>query len=193
VTPGLGRAVAWAQARLSAIYHLDLELRAECFLVAPERARRLLGPASPRSGVVVVDQEHEAQLGLYIDPADARDRDTIVEETSHLLCLAWHAAEGRRVSRLVLELQSEIDRWAVSRLDGRDAFGHFHGFRWADWMRASDRRRYETAHHRALRYCRSLQARYPVRRDTPGLLRELRRFYRAPSEQKLRLAHASGA
>jgi hypothetical protein len=190
VTPpaGLPRAVAWAQARLAAIYDLDLELRAEQFLIPPERALELLPPRSPRSGVLVMEEDGGASLGLYIDAADAGDHSTIVEETSHLVCLAWHAAEGRRVSRLILELQGEIDRWVVARLEGQDAFGHFTRFAWADWMGARDRRRYEAAHHKAHRYCRTLQARYPGRPETPGLLHELRRFYRAPSEHKLRLA-----
>jgi hypothetical protein len=185
---GLPGAVAWAQARLSAIYDLDLALRAEHFLIPPERARRLLPPRSPRSGVLVLEEDDGASLGLYIDAADVRDRSTIVEETSHLMCLAWHAAEGRRVSRLILELQGEIDRWAVARLEGSDAFDHFTRFTWADWMGAPERRRYEAAHRKAHRYCRALQARYPGRRQTPGLLHELRRFYRAPCEAKHRLA-----
>ena len=185
---GLPRAVAWAQARLAAIYDLDLELRAEHFLIPPERARELLPARSPRSGVLVVEEDDVARLGLYIDAADARDRSTIVEETSHLVCLAWHAAEGRRVSRLILELQGEIDRWAVARLEGQDAFGHFTSFAWADWMGARERHRYECAHRKAHRYCRTLQARHPGRAETPALLDELRRFYRAPSEHKLRLA-----
>jgi hypothetical protein len=53
-------------------------------------------------------------------------------------------------------------------------------------MDAESRGRYEAAHHAALRYCRRLDRRYPERRDTPALLSELRCFYRAPSEQKLR-------
>lgn len=188
---GLLRTIAWAQARLSAIYRLDLELRAERFVISPERARRLLPLRSPRSGVLVVEEEEGARLGLYIDAADVRDRDTIVEETSHLLCLAWHAAQERPVSRLILELQGEIDRWAVARLDGNDAFGHFSDFTWAGWMSPVDRRRYEAAHRKALRYCRALQARYPGRPDTPALLAELRQFYRAPSGDKLRRADAA--
>ena len=42
------------------------------------------------------------------------------------------------------------------------------------------------AHQSALAYCRALACRYPLRADTPGLLAELRRFYRAGPEQKLR-------
>ena len=44
----------------------------------------------------------------------------------------------------------------------------------------------EAAHRAALHYCRALARRFPARADTPGLLCELRRFYRAAPEQKLR-------
>ncbi len=53
-------------------------------------------------------------------------------------------------------------------------------------MDAADRERYEAAHRAAHLYCRSLSRRYPRRSDTPALLHELRAFYRAPAEEKLR-------
>lgn len=187
---GVGGAVASALEALRGIYQIDLELEVERFVVDPALARRVLPDPSPRSGVVVVEEGEQAWLGLYLDPRDRADPDTILEETSHLLCLAWHAAEGRPVSPLILELQGEIDRYAVARLEGRDAFRHFRDFVWDDWMDGATRRRYETAHRRGLRYCRRLARRYPRRADTPGLLAELRRFYRATCERKLRLAAA---
>lgn len=186
-TGPLAREVARAQRSLSAIYHLELQLRAERFLVAPADARRLLPPRSPRSGVLAVEEAGELWLGLYVDPRDL-DAGTIVEETSHLLCLAWHAAHDRPVSQLTLELQGEIDRYAVARLSGDDPFRHFHAFAWADGPDAVTRRRYELAHRAAHRYCRALADRYPARADVPALLAELRGFYRAPGEKKLRLA-----
>jgi hypothetical protein len=186
---GLIRAVAAAGRWLTGIYRLDLGLRAEQFVVSPEDARSLLPHGAPRSGVLVLDEGPELCLGLYVDPRDQGDPDAVVEETSHLLCLAWHAAHGRRVSRLTLELQGEVDRYAVARLQGRDGFGHFEGFVWADWMDPGIRRLYATAHRAALRYCRLLTRRFPRRRDTPALLSELRCFYRASPEQKLRAAN----
>ncbi len=185
---GLTRAIRLAQRWLTAIYRLDLEIEAERFLLSPAHARRLLPPRSPRSGVLVLEEQSELWLGLYVDPEDRLDAGTIVEETSHLLCLAWHAVEGRRVTRLLLELQGEIDRYAVARLGGGDRFGHFHGFRWADWMDARTRHRYEVAHRLAHDYCRSLDRRYPDRSAVPALLDELRLFYRAPGEHKLHRA-----
>ena len=125
-------------------------------------------------------------LGLYLDPRDRGGFGALVEETSHLLCLAWHAELGRCVSRLLLELQAEVDQYLVGRLRGRDGLAHFEAFRWARWMDAPTRERYATANRVAHRYCRSLSRRYPARADLPGLLHELRAFYRAPGEQKLR-------
>lgn len=183
---GLARRVALVQRWLTAIYRLDLSHEARRFVIAPERARALLPPRSPRSGVLVVEEGETLWLGVYWDRRDRRSAGALIEEISHWVCLAWHAAHGRRVSRLLLELQGEVDQYVVSRLRGRDALRHFRRFRWDGWMGTEDRERYEVAHRAAHRYCRALSRRYPRRRDTPDLLRELRAFYRAPAEAKLR-------
>lgn len=180
--------VAAAQQWLTEIYRLDLDLRAADFLMSAERVQELLPEGSPRTGLVVVEEGGELHLGIYVDPGDAEDAEAIVEETSHLLHLAWHAERGRPVSHLHLELQAEVDRYAVARVTGGEPLRHFVAFRWADWMGPSDRARYETAHRVAHRYCRGLESRYPLRADTPALLAELRRFYRAAPHEKLRAA-----
>lgn len=187
---GVARRVAAAGRWLSAIYGLDLDLELERFLLPHGEARDLLPERSPRSGVLVLEEQGEVFVGLYVDPRDEADPGTIIEETSHLLCLAWHAAQERSISRLVLELQGEVDRYAVARLAGGDGLHHFEHFRWDDWMDDAERRRYETAHRAARRYCRALDARFPARADVPGLLTELRGFWRASGEAKLRLGRA---
>ncbi len=184
----LRQAVMEAQRWITSIYRLDLDLRAEQFVVDPGTALSLLPPDSPRSGLVVVEEPTEISVGIYIDAADIDDPWTVIEETSHLLYLAWLADRDWSVSRLVLEFQSEIDRYAVTRLSGRDGLGCFEGFTWCDWMDAPTRERYATAHDRARRYCRSLERRHPHRSDTPALLSELRHFYRAAPDQKLNAA-----
>jgi hypothetical protein len=137
---------------------------------------------------VVVEGDEAVCVGLYLDPRDREDPDAIVEETSHFVCVAWHASQNRPVSRLVLELQSEVDRYAVSRLTGGDPLRHFRRFRWAAWMDEETRGLYRRAHQAGHRYCRALSRRFPARCDTPGLLAELRRFYRASPEHKLHAA-----
>lgn len=184
----LRRRVAAAQRWLVAIYRLELDLRADRFLMDAERARDLLPQASPRSGLLVLEEGDELQLGIYLDPADAGDPNTVVEETSHLLCLAWHAERGLPISRLHLEIQGEVDRYAVARASGGEPLAHFQSFRWAEWMDDRERRRYELAHRAAWRFCRGLERRHPERADTPDWLYELRRFYRTPGQEKLRAA-----
>ncbi|MDH3520310.1 MAG: hypothetical protein OEM49_07620 [Myxococcales bacterium] len=186
----LERRIAQVQRWLTAIYRLEIPQRAEQFLISPKDARSLLPPGSPRSGLAVVEERDALWLGLYLDPRDQRDSDTLVEETSHWVCVAWHATYGRRVSRLLLELQGEIDRYVIAHLTGRDAFRHFRDFLWAEGMDAPTRDRYRTAHRTAYRYCRSLARRFPGRADVPQLLAELRSFYRATGEAKLRAGFA---
>lgn len=186
----LQRAVAVAQDSIASIYRLDLDFRAEDFVVAAETARAMLPPDSPRSGVVILEGSDfdQVAVGLYVDPKDADDPNTVVEETSHLVYLGWLALRDLSVSRLILELQGEVDRYAVAKVTGRDGLDHFENFDWCDWMNADTRRLYLEAHRRARRYCCALERRFPHRSDTPGLLAELRRYYRATPEQKLHAA-----
>ena len=185
----VGRMAGW----LAEVYALELGIRAEDFVLSlsVERARELL-PAGCRSGVILVEQHGEARIGLHLDPEDHRDEGTLVEETSHLVCLAWHAARDLPISRLLLELQADVDRFVFSRLNAlrsdREALTHFECFRWADGLDEAARDRYELAHDRAHHYCRRLNDRFPRRADIPGLVSELRRFYRASPESKLRAA-----
>jgi hypothetical protein len=184
------RSVRETQHALAAAYRIDVPVDAWRFLLSVEDATALLPGARPRSGVVACEQAGELFLGLYLDPRDVRDPGAVVEETSHFVCLAWHAAQDRPVSALVLELQSEVDRYVMARLRGADGLSHFQGFAWDDWMDEEALRRYQRAHVTGACYCRGLEARYPTRADLPALLAELRRFYRAPGPTKLRVAAA---
>ncbi len=178
--------VARAARRLGEVYRLGLRFEPERFLIDACAARELFSELRPRSGLLVLEEAQELHCALYIDPADAENADTIAEETSHLVCVAWHAAQERRVSSLALELQSEVDRYLLARLDGREALRHFRDFAWADWLGPAERERYATAHHAAQRYCAALEERYPCREHTGALLAELRHYYRADQERKLR-------
>ena len=189
VEVAVGRVAGW----LAAVYALDLGIRAADFVLSlsSDRARELLPPGC-RSGVLLVEGAGEARLGLYLDPEDHDNEGTLVEETSHLVCLAWHAARELPVSRLLLELQADVDRFVFSRLAGqrseREALNHFEDYRWAEDLDPEARSRYELAHACARQYCRRLSDRFPRRADTPALLSELRRFYRSSPEAKLRTA-----
>lgn len=197
VAPGVvaatRRQVFRAQRRLLSLYRLDVAPCAWRFLLSPDEVRAWLPEGAPRTGLLALEEDGELWIGLYLDPRDLGDPDTVVEETSHFVCLAWHAEQGRRVSALALELQSEIDRYLLARLDGRDPLAHFREFEFDGWMDAATRERYEVAHAAGHRYCRALDGRFPRRRDLPELLAELRGFYRAPTSAKLHRATAAEA
>ena len=91
-----------------------------------------------------------------------------------------------RIRVRVTDLRGQVALIALRR--DRDALTHFERFRWADGLDEDARDRYELAHERAHHYCRWLNDRFPRRADTPALLSELRRFYRASPESKLRAA-----
>jgi hypothetical protein len=185
------RSVRETQRTLAAVYRLELPVQAWRFLVSQEDVRGILPEGELRSGLLAFEERGELWLGLYLAPGDVGDPDTVAEETSHFVCLAWHATQGRRVSALTLELQSEVDRYLLARLDGRDPLAHFQGFEFDPRLDTATRERYEVAHSAGRRYCRALDARFPRRWHLPALLAELRGFYRAPSEAKLHRACAA--
>lgn len=178
--------VAEVQATLSQVYQLDLGLEATDFVLPADEAKSLLPDGGPRSGVLVLEEQGELWLGVYWDDQDQRDSHAVVEETSHWVRLVWKASRGESTSCLQLELQGEIDQYVVHRLAGADPLRHLRRFAWCDWMDADTQERYVTAHRVADRYCRELERRFPRDKDTAALLDELRAFYRADPEARLR-------
>lgn len=181
----LERRIAAAQRRLCGIYRLDLSLSADDFVLSAEAARALQPGRSPRTGLLALEEAGTLWLGLYFDPRDAEDPAAILEETSHWIALVWHAAQRRPVSALALELQAEVDRYAIARMArARDPLRHFAHLRLRAGLSRAQRARYRAAHAAAFRYCRALERRFPRRADLPAWLRELRGFYRRSPAQK---------
>jgi hypothetical protein len=182
----LAERIAAVQRQLAELYRLEVPLRAEEFLLSPERARDRRPASSPRTGLLALEEAGTLWLGLYFDPRDAEDPAAILEETSHWLAVVWHAAQERPVSPLLLELQADVDRYALARTSRSvDPLHHFKRLRWLPGLPRGLRSRYRTAHAAAYRYCRHLERRYPRRADLPRLVHELRRFYRRDPGTKL--------
>ena len=185
----LARRIEAAQRRLCAIYRLELPLHASDFVLSAEAARALQPGWRPHTGLLALEERGNLWLGLYFARRDAVDPAAILEETSHFLAVAWHAAQSRPISALVLELQADVDRYAVARIQrARDPLRHFARLRLRAGLTREQRARYRTAHATAFRYCRSLERRYPGRCDLPDLVRELRGFYRRSPANKLAAA-----
>jgi MoxR-like ATPase len=116
---------------------------------------------------------------------------------SHFVYLATHVEEGRPMSLLELELQAEVDKFAVlllriwGRRRGRRARASaalrrrlFERVRYLDHLDRDELNRYRTANRLAAGYARWLERRFVDPGDRDGLLRELRATYRLGTRAK---------
>ncbi|MET0534812.1 MAG: hypothetical protein ABW171_11355 [Steroidobacter sp.] len=204
------------QSLLAGLYDAPVEHDAEDFLVSdPKRLHDVSGEPTSDEQVIVVENDGEVRIGLFIDqrvldrlqlrdPLDALDEHnlhdfcTALEGVSHFHYLIWSCARGRSVSLLELELQAEVDKYAIAlALLTRQRAGAFPGelharmFGRVSFLPELDdvsRRRYEEANRHAARYCRSLDQRYlhPRRQQPEKWLAELRRFFRCGHQEKIR-------
>jgi hypothetical protein len=207
------------QTLLAGLYDAPVEHDVGDFLFWDRtRMDEMVGPHGRSDGdeqVLVVQDEHGVRLGVYIDErvlARIERRDpthflddenladycTALEGVSHFHYLVWSLSRGRPVSLLELELQAEVDKYAVAlalltkQCDGSFP-RHLHArmFDAVSFFPQDDeivRRRYELANRHAARYCRSLDERFlrPRRRRPDMWLAELRRFFRWGHQEKLR-------
>lgn len=125
---------------------------------------------------------------------------TALEGVSHFVYSTWRLSRGLPVSLLELETQAEVDKYAVTVfLTGLQQRGqyptHVHNrlfdrVSFDERLDAHQYERYRTAHRCAARFCRELERRFVTRGTAriEALVRELRKFYRLGSAQKLRYA-----
>lgn len=167
--------------------------------------------------VLVMENGVYLDLSLYLDSAVLRRLKTrnplvqlhgqnlsdfclVVEGISHFLCLAWNASHDKSVTLLELEMQAEVDKF-LTALHVLDCQGNDNVFdavhrrlfeyaRFDDSLDAENSRRYRQASRYAGKYCQSLR-RFVDRLQHPGMLTELRRFYRLPQAAKISHINAS--
>ena len=187
-------------------------------LIDERRLRDLTGlQVHTDEQVLLLEDSHGVRVGVYIssevlarltkhDPMRALDDDnladfcTALEGVSHFHYLMWSVNRGRTVSLLELELQAEVDKYAtalslMTRQHG-GRFPHalhprlFHHIAFAPTLDVESKRRYEEANRHAARYCRALEERFlRTRHSKPERwLGELRKFFRASREEKLRVS-----
>jgi len=195
------------QGALSGLYALDVEARVEDHL-------RPLDPDDPdahRGEVLLVRHDpvdDAAELALLLDAPtrEALARGALswsqwlrcLEGVSHFVMVCWRVTHDRPVSQLELELQAEVDKFVVSvlllarptgevgRSTRRVWEGLFAAPRFSDEAHTVQGQRYRAASRAAARYTRGLGRRYLVRRRIGPMLSELRGYYRASLEDKLR-------
>jgi hypothetical protein len=178
-----------------------------------ERAGAQASGAEPRASeeLLVLEVEDGIEVGLFLDEevlvaaAAAAHRGgarmlarpnlegitAAAEGISHFVYLATRAEEGRRMSLFELELQAEVDKFAVLLLQlwprgGRRLVGLSAGLRrrlyedirFLEHLDAEETERYRTANRLASGYARWLEIRFVAQGDREGFLRELRATYR---------------
>jgi hypothetical protein len=212
---GARRTLAFLQRELEAIYAVEAP-RVQEFLMGGDAARAAgRSPRAPEE-LLVLEEDDGVSLGLYLgdevvaaaartDPHDPRPRLTAraglgevacaAEGVSHFVYLATRAAEGRSVSLLELEVQAEVDKFALlllhlwrrglRRMSGALRGRLFERVRYHAWLRAEELHRYREANRLGGGYARWLEGRYVQDADIEGLLRELRRTYRRAGGDKI--------
>lgn len=209
------------QRALMALYRIEVDHDVDDFV----RCLDDRDPEAARGEVVLVSQpanegegEGEAGVAVMLHPAvmeslaarGANDGGALprfrawcmaLEGVSHFTMLAWNARHDRPVSQLDLELQAEVDKFAVSVLTQctRRAPGDAHMrsrrlrealFERAHFLDAGDTERgvrYRLANRLAWRYARSLERRYVREARLPRMVEELRDFYRSSRATRWRM------
>jgi len=201
------------QQRLEQLYDLDLGHRVSDFIFSdPELAARLRGPGHRGACEQLLLCEEPGALSISVfldagvlerlvrrDPLIALDDDSldalglIIEGVSHFVCLIWHAQNGRSCTQLELELQAEIDKFALMHELLREQRGQvpadlrqrlFERVSFASDLPTDEGRRYRDANTWAARFCAALQQQFAGRLDHPDARSLLRRFFRWAQPQK---------
>ena len=190
--------------------------RVGAFLV--DRATAQAAGREPRAAeeLLVLEEGEELSLGLFLDDdvldaaagADPHHRRPqlvargalqrlacAAEGVSHFVYLAGCAAGGRKVSLLELEVQAEVDKFALLLLHlwRRGLRGAsrtlrrrlFERVRFHAHLGGDELDRYREANRLGGGYARWLEGRFVDDADIDGLLRELRRTYRRAGGDKL--------
>jgi len=200
--------------QLDRIYHLELEVRIEEFLISREVCQNLAGDCATGSTVVVHQgrEDEEIELGVYIGEETLARLNELdlssgvasehfpalciaIEEVSHFAYLMWNANRDKSVTQLELELQAEVDKFVTSalllarknrELVPADLMDRLFGdFVLRDGLDFSRRERYLTASSFARTYCSFLVRRFLRGPRVADLLAELRHFYRLTQRGKI--------
>lgn len=203
------------QSMLSRIYGIEQSLDVHDFLVTDAvLIKALEANADARTTtekVLVRQSEDEIGMTLYLDRElldRLRSRDprrrlgqtnladfwTVLEGISHFNYIAWNAAVDKSVTLMEVEMQAEVDKYVGARLlseQQQTKLGES-VYRWLFdeptfdvQLEPDELSRYRNASRYAGRFCRSLERRFPTPNVMPGMLQELRAFYRLTQPEKV--------
>lgn len=204
------------QRDLQRLYDLPRFPPVSDFLLFDRALADRLTPPQQRRGderLLLREERGELALSLFLDPQVLRALAEssagalhgrhlqpllhAIEGVSHWLAVYWHAQRGSSVSALELELQAEIDKYALiaQRLllqrgsVPRSLHPTLYDPASVDGaLRGAERDRYLTANRLAASLWRQLLQRNGADPQHPQSLATLRRFYRLDREGKRRLS-----
>lgn len=207
---------------LADFYGLELAADVSDYLITDPCALKFLQAdcePSPDETLFIGTGEDQLEVALYLnqellvrlsaaDPIDDLGRSNlddfckVLEGVSHFVYLAWNAANDKCVTRLELELQSEVDKYVGTRLllesqihpgAGRSRLCDvlFGAVRYRVGLSADEEARYKHANSMGSRYCSTLEERFPVSLATSSMMEELRVFYRMSQPDKFSHIHAA--
>lgn len=143
----------------------------------------------------LLERLQDCDPGCRLDAVNFADFCTVLEGVSHFNYVAWNATADRSVTLHELEMQAEVDKYAgalavlAARPDsalGDSLFECLFGDPvFADDLEPIERERYRSASAFAARFCRTLAQRFPQGLSRPGMLGELRTFYRLSQPDKV--------
>jgi hypothetical protein len=207
--------LAYLQLELETIYGVEAPALLP-FLIGRAEARAAGATPSAREELLVLEEEGGVAIGLFLDegvvaaagladPHHPRPRLTrrpnldrlacAAEGVSHFIYLATRAERGRPVSLLELEVQAEVDKFALlvlhlwrrrlRRMSPSLRRRLFERIGYPAELGAEALERYQLANRLAATYARWLEGRFVEDADIDGLLRELRASYRLGGGEKL--------
>lgn len=207
------------QRGLLTLYDLPPQASVDAFLCDAAQAEALLGAPPDREELLLVgeaDGDEPAGVSLYLDaallervrragpawaePEHLGDACLLLEGVSHFTYVAYRAERGEPVSELEMEIQAEVDKyalavWARAALVGRGVgwlrasqalrAALFEDVRFRDPGHTVRGARYRRAHRRAAHVAAEVERRFLRQREPGAAMRALRRFYRRRRAAKL--------
>jgi len=213
--------LALLQDILQRLYSIDLGASVEDFVITDRRLATILGgPLGDSPEQLLVRQEGDLlEMSLYLAPEllagfgeeagpEVLEGErlnhfcALLEGVSHFVYLFRRASRDQQVTRLELELQAEVDKFAVLGLLLKTQRSGtlpawmprrlFEEVRYRSGLEPEALDRYRHANHYARRYCDRLRRRFAWAWNGADFIAELRRFYRMGQPQKLRHIAAAG-
>jgi hypothetical protein len=207
------------QNRLELLYDVSIDHDASDFVITDPAFPRAVENADTfrfaREKLLLMQNADELLISLFLepgivdalnrtDPLDELDDDNLedfclaLEGVSHFLYLIWNAGRERALSRLELELQAEVDKYAMisalraqqrSSLDNGIHSRLFAESRLAPDLSPADRSMYLDASHYAGKFCYQIECIHLQSGRNDRIIRwlaDLRDFYRLDLGAKIR-------